>query len=71
MKILKHLIKALLYLKEKNIIHRDIKASNILVSNRIPKLADFGFAINYSNIVNEKKLLIGTPIYMSPEIYYN
>lgn len=32
LRILKHLIKALLYLQQHNIIHRDIKSSNILVS---------------------------------------
>ena len=26
-------------------MHRDIKPANILISNGVPKLADFGFAI--------------------------
>lgn len=31
-------------------IHRDIKPANILVDNNVPKIADFGFAINSSDI---------------------
>lgn len=31
------------------IIHRDIKPANILIHNGVPKLADFGFAINESS----------------------
>ncbi|CAD8169085.1 unnamed protein product [Paramecium pentaurelia] len=68
-KILKHLIKALLYLKERNIVHRDIKTQNILVSNQIPKLADFGFAIDLNQPQTKDILQIGTPLYMAPEIY--
>lgn len=42
-KLEKHGIKFFLNLE---IIHRDIKPANILVSEGVPKFADFGFAIS-------------------------
>lgn len=43
--IMKQLFEVLDYLSERKVIHRDIKSSNILISNRhVVKLADFGLA---------------------------
>ena len=68
--ILKQLVEALLFLKNKyNISHRDIKPQNILVfDNGVYKLADFGEA---KEIKISKKLntLRGTELYMSPALY--
>ena len=39
------ILKALIYLKEKNIIHSDLKPQNILLSSdNFPILADFGLS---------------------------
>ena len=56
-------------LHKNNIIHRDIKTSNILVfDNGLVKITDFGV----SKLLDEKNVFantsIGTPYYMSPEI---
>jgi len=61
----------------KGIIHRDLKASNVMVTMHdgrpVPKVIDFGVAKATSQTLTERTLftaygqMIGTPAYMSPE----
>lgn len=65
----KQIAEGLQYLRTHNIVHRDIKLHNILLSQdrRTLKIADFGFA----KIIDNEMLvetLCGTPLYMAPEI---
>ncbi|KAL7677819.1 hypothetical protein ACOME3_004052 [Neoechinorhynchus agilis] len=54
------------YLHGINVVHRDIKAENILVEeNGYVKLTDFGFA---KYLRNKAVTLCGTPDYMAPEV---
>ncbi|MBP7021691.1 MAG: SUMF1/EgtB/PvdO family nonheme iron enzyme [Planctomycetes bacterium] len=61
---------ALHYIHKNNILHRDIKPENILINQQgNPILMDFGIARNplkYSSLTNTN-ILLGTPLYMSPE----
>ena len=55
-------------LVKKGVIHRDLKPENILISENKLKIADFGFA---KDILTQKQLMtsiVGSPIYMAPQI---
>ena len=72
LKFLIQMARGLKFLHSKNVIHRDIKPQNLLLSefspNAIIKFADFGFAKH----LHEAALAqtpCGTPLYMAPEIF--
>ena len=52
---MRQLLAGLAYCHSNGVLHRDLKASNLLVNNRgVLKLADFGLARKYSSIQNER-----------------
>ncbi|KAK7042547.1 Serine/threonine-protein kinase ATG1 [Favolaschia claudopus] len=78
---LRQLARALKFLRHRNLIHRDIKPQNLLLTPAPPeelarghplgvpilKVADFGFARSLPNAMMAETLC-GSPLYMAPEI---
>lgn len=66
--VMRSLLEGLVFLKKHNIVHRDIKAGNVLVNDEGEvKIADFGI----SKIVEGSVKLqssIGSPYWMAPEL---
>ena len=61
---------ALQYLHNLNIIHRDLKPANIFIDkDDNVKLGDFGISKIMRKFMMYGQTQIGTPLYMSPEIY--
>ncbi|CAG4973120.1 unnamed protein product [Colias eurytheme] len=67
--ILKYTIKALVYLHENKVMHRNIKASNILIkSNGEIKICDFALSCKLNDALDKTTSYIGSPSWMAPEI---
>ena len=67
--ILRQVATALCFAKERHIAHRDIKPANIFVAkDGFYKVGDLGSALQVVSSRNMKHTLIGTPIYLSPQL---
>ncbi|MEO1525634.1 MAG: serine/threonine-protein kinase [Planctomycetota bacterium] len=76
-------VSGLLYARQHNVVHRDVKPQNLFLLDRPPgsslpqgvpllKIADFGLAASIERSSEDTSLtlegnVVGTPIYMSPE----
>jgi serine/threonine protein kinase len=65
------IIEGLKHLYKNNITHRDLKPDNILIKNGVAKIIDFGFAKNISGPFEKMNENLGTPLYMTPQIFDN
>jgi len=64
-----HVLRGLSYMHSNKILHRDIKAGNVLLSNKgAAKLADFGVSTKLLNTIQKHKTVVGSPYWMSPEV---
>ncbi|KAK8840219.1 hypothetical protein M9Y10_031164 [Tritrichomonas musculus] len=58
------------YLHSHDIIHRDLKPDNVILDYYLfPKLSDFGFSVKIDCDEYIDKDIVGTPSFISPEIY--
>uniref|UniRef100_A0A8C1YY33 non-specific serine/threonine protein kinase n=1 Tax=Cyprinus carpio TaxID=7962 RepID=A0A8C1YY33_CYPCA len=67
--VCKQTLDALQYLHDNKVIHRDLKAGNILLSlDGDVKLADFGVSAKNTKTIQRRDSFIGTPYWMAPEV---
>uniref|UniRef100_A0A1Y1NJJ3 non-specific serine/threonine protein kinase n=1 Tax=Photinus pyralis TaxID=7054 RepID=A0A1Y1NJJ3_PHOPY len=63
------ILSAVEYCHNRNIVHRDLKAENLLLdSNNNIKIADFGFS-NYFTTSGQLSTWCGSPPYAAPEVF--
>ncbi|KAL5022355.1 hypothetical protein ScPMuIL_001510 [Solemya velum] len=67
--VCREMCEALVYLHNNRVIHRDLKAGNVLLTmDGDVKLADFGVSAKNSKTLQRRDSFIGTPYWMAPEV---
>lgn len=68
LKYIKSILIGIDFLHSRNIIHRDIKAANVLLLDGEAKLADFGLAYDVNDFGDQVSIVSGSPNWMAPEV---
>ncbi|XP_011686662.1 PREDICTED: serine/threonine-protein kinase 10 isoform X2 [Wasmannia auropunctata] len=67
--ICQHMTKGLIFLHKSKIVHRDLKAGNVLLTMAGGvKIADFGVSAKNKHTLQKHDTFIGTPYWMAPEV---
>ncbi|XP_077275817.1 STKc_myosinIII_N_like and MYSc_Myo21 domain-containing protein ninaC isoform X1 [Temnothorax americanus] len=67
--ILREVIRALIHLHEHNVIHRDVRGSNIVLTKEGEvKLVDFGLSRTMKSELEKRRTYVGSPSWMAPEM---
>uniref|UniRef100_A0A480RFD1 non-specific serine/threonine protein kinase n=1 Tax=Sus scrofa TaxID=9823 RepID=A0A480RFD1_PIG len=67
--VCRQMLEALMFLHSKKIIHRDLKAGNVLMTLEGDiRLADFGVSAKNLKTLQKRDSFIGTPYWMAPEV---
>lgn len=67
--VARQMLEAVNYLHSQKIIHRDLKAGNVLLTqDGNVKLADFGVSAKNTRTLQKRETFIGTPYWMAPEV---
>ncbi len=68
LRFIRDVLSALAYAHTQNVIHLDVKPSNILINGEKALLTDFGFAKDLAlAAITQQGMSLGTPNYMAPE----
>lgn len=68
-KILRDVVRGVVYLHDNRILHRDLKLENYMVgADGKIKIADFGLSVVLKNDDDKRFTICGTPNYLSPEL---
>jgi serine/threonine protein kinase len=67
---MRQIVEGLSFVHERGFVHRDLKSDNVLIDNATGcvKLADFGTAKSVTNATKAAQTVIGTPLFMAPEM---
>ena len=67
---MKQILTGVLYLHKNKIVHRDLKPENMLydTESKLVKISDFGTAVELTNPNKKLSEIIGSPLYIAPEV---